>query len=88
MLGSQKDRPPAPVRRRRVVRVPVDPPVHVGRCGPVPAGRIDGRFAVHSIVVSRPLGPFRENPKTALTLVGTHSHKSGVVVLNYTVGAA
>ncbi|MFD6069463.1 dihydrofolate reductase family protein [Amycolatopsis lurida] len=44
------------------------------------------RFAVHPVVVGRALGPFRENPKTPLTLVGTHSRRSGVVVLNYLVG--
>ncbi|WP_149261066.1 dihydrofolate reductase family protein [Actinomadura sp. K4S16] len=44
------------------------------------------RFAVHPVVVGRPLGAVRKNPKTPLTLVGTHSRESGVVVLNYTVG--
>lgn len=44
------------------------------------------RFAVHPVVVGRASGPFRENPKTPLTLIGTHSRQSGVVVLNYLVG--
>jgi dihydrofolate reductase len=43
------------------------------------------RFAVHPVVVGNALGPFRENPKTPLSLVGTHARRSGVVVLNYTV---
>ncbi|MGK5557497.1 dihydrofolate reductase family protein [Actinomadura kijaniata] len=43
------------------------------------------RFAVHPVVVGNPLGPFPENPRTPLTLVGTHARRSGVVVLNYTV---
>jgi dihydrofolate reductase len=46
------------------------------------------RFAVHPVVVGQASGSFRENPKTPLTLVGTHARQSGVVVLNYTVGAA
>jgi dihydrofolate reductase len=36
------------------------------------------RFAVHPVVVG-------DDPKTPLSLVGTHSRRSGVVVLNYTV---
>jgi dihydrofolate reductase len=44
------------------------------------------RFAVHPVVVGDALGPFDENPKTPLSLVGTHARRSGVVVLNYTVG--
>ena len=44
------------------------------------------RFAVHPVVVGDPLGPFRHNPKTPLTLVSTHARRSGVVVLDYTVG--
>jgi dihydrofolate reductase len=43
------------------------------------------RFAVHPVVVGNALGPVRENPKTPLSLVGTHSRRSGVVVLNYRV---
>jgi dihydrofolate reductase len=43
------------------------------------------RFAVHPIIVGNALGPFRENPKTRLSLLDTHSRKSGVVVLNYAV---
>lgn len=43
------------------------------------------RFAVHPVVVGNAMGPFRENPKTPLSLVGTHARRSGVVVLNYTV---
>jgi dihydrofolate reductase len=46
------------------------------------------RFAVHPVVVGDSLGPFRENPKTPLTLVDTHPRKSGVVVLTYRVGTA
>jgi dihydrofolate reductase len=46
------------------------------------------RFAVHPVVVGNAPGPFRENPKTPLSLVGTHARRSGVVVLNYTVRRA
>src|SRR5918995_1339261 len=37
------------------------------------------------VVFGSALGPFLENPKTPLSLVGTHARRSGVVVLNYTV---
>jgi dihydrofolate reductase len=38
------------------------------------------RFAVHPVVVGTAV-----NPKTPVSLVGTHARRSGVVVLNYTV---
>jgi dihydrofolate reductase len=43
------------------------------------------RLAVHPIVVGDPLGPFPVARRTRLSLVGIHSRRSGVVVLDYRV---
>lgn len=41
------------------------------------------RLSVHPVIAGGAHGEFRQNPKTPLTLIGSHVRKSGVVVLNY-----
>jgi len=43
------------------------------------------RLSVHPVIAGDAHGAFGQNPKTPLTLIGSHVRESGVVVLNYAV---